>query len=118
MRLPAREIETLVIERLEGAVSDPIGLLEPSSSSPDEHDIPALVEKAQELAALLRNGRDGLVQKLAGDIVDRIDITLSEVRNQLDPPSLSPHPEMTIDPKSPVLHPPPTTTLKRSVMAP
>src|SRR3546814_12909040 len=99
MRLPAREIETLVIERLEGAVSDPIGLLEPSSSSPDEHDIPALVEKAQELAALLRNGRDGLVQTLVGDIVDRIDIPLSEVRIKLDPSGLRRHLQMTLDKK-------------------
>src|SRR3546814_16837482 len=92
MRLPAREIETLVIERLEGAVSDPIGLLEPSSSSPDEHDIPALVETAQELAALLRNGRDGLVQTRAGYIFDRIQITLSQDRINMDPPGLSRHP--------------------------
>src|SRR3546814_15692967 len=91
MRLPAREIETLVIERLEGAVRDPIGLLEPSSSSPDEHDIQALVEKAQELAALLRNGRDGPVQTRVGDIVERIDITLSEVRIKPDPAGLSRH---------------------------
>src|SRR3546814_3735932 len=117
MRLPAREIETLVIERLEGAVSDPIGLLEPSSSSPDEHDISALVEKAQELAALLRNGRDGLVQTLVGDIVDRIDITLSEVRIKLDPSGLSRHLEMTIDTESPVLLITTPATLKRSGLA-
>src|SRR3546814_13571931 len=96
MRLPAREIETLVIERLEGAVSDSIGLLEPSSSSTDEHDIPALVEKPQELAALLRNGRDGLVQTLVGDIVDRNDITLSDSRIKLDPYAIHTTPNITI----------------------
>lgn len=117
MRLPAREIETLVIERLVGAVSDPIGLLGPSSSSPDEHDIPALFEKAQELAALLRNGRDGLVQTLVGDIVDRIDITLSEVRIKLDPTGLGRHLEMTIDTESPVLLITTPATLKRSGLA-
>jgi hypothetical protein len=117
VRLPAREIETLVIEQLWRAVSDPIGLLSPSISSPDEHDIPALVEKAQELAALLRNGRDGLVQTLVGDIVDRIDITLSEVRIKLDPTGLSRHLEMTIDTESPVLLITTPATLKRSGQA-
>lgn len=117
VRLPAREIETLVIEQLWRAVSDPIGMLGPSTSSPDEHDIPALVEKAQELAALLRNGRDGLVQTLVGDIVDRIDITLSEVRIKLDLTGLSRHLKMTIDTESPVLLITTPATLKRSGLA-
>ena len=114
MRLPAREIETLVIERLSGTISNLIGLLEPSSLSSDEQDIPALLEKARELAALLRDGRGGLVQTLIGDIVDRIDITLSEVRTKLDPMSLSRHLGMTIDAQSSALLITTPATLKRS----
>ncbi|MDD3797830.1 MAG: recombinase family protein [Novosphingobium sp.] len=117
MRLPAREIEALVIERLSCAIRDPIGLLGSSSSTPDEHDISALVEKAQELAALLRNGRGGLVQTLVGDIIDRIDIGLSEVRIKLHSVSLGRHLEMTIDTQSPSLLITTPATLKRSGLA-
>lgn len=117
MRLPAREIETLVIDQLWCAVSDPIGLLSSSPSSPDEQDIPALVDKARELAALLRDGRGGLVQTLVGDIAERIDITLSEVRIKLDPAGLGRHLGTTIDAVSPALLITTPATLKRSGLA-
>lgn len=117
MRLPAREIETLVIDLLCGAISDPIGLLSSSPSFPDEQDIPALVDKARELAALLRDGRGGLVQTLVGDIVDRIDITLSEVHIKLAPVDLGRHLGMMIDAQSPALLITAPATLKRSGLA-
>jgi len=54
MRLPAREIETLVIDQLYRTINDPIALVDSSPSSPDEQDIPVLVEKARGLASRLR----------------------------------------------------------------
>jgi len=114
VRLPAREIETLVIEQLWRAVSDPIALDGLSPSSPVSRDVSRLVEKARELATLLRNGRGGLVQTLVGDIVDRIEITLSEVRIRLDPMGLSRHLGMTIDTQSSALLITTPATLKRS----
>lgn len=117
MRLPAREIEALVIDRLWRAVNDPITLLGPSSSSPDEQDIPVLVKKARELASRLRDGRGGLVQTLVGDIVDRIDIGLSEVRIKLERAGLGRHLGMAIDVESPALLISTPAMLKRSGLA-
>lgn len=117
MRLPAREIEMLVIDQLCRTISDSITLLGSSPSSPDEQDIPVLVEKARGLALRLRDGRGGLVQTLVGDIIDRIDIMPSEVRIKLDPVGLGCHLEMTIDTESPALLIIAPATLKRSGLA-
>lgn len=117
MRLPAREIDTLVIDLLCCAISDPTTLLGSSPSSLGEQDISALVGKARELAALLCDGRGGLVQTLVGDIVDRIDIMPSEVRITLDPAGLGHHLGIMIDAESPALLITTPATLKRSGLA-
>ena len=92
-------------------------LLDASPSSPDEQDLLALVDKARERAALLRDGRGGLVQTLVGDIVGRIDIMPSEVRIKLDPAGLSRHLRMAIDAESPALLIIAPATPKRSGLA-
>ncbi|WP_233397149.1 hypothetical protein [Qipengyuania sp. YIM B01966] len=92
-------------------------LLDASPSSPDEQDILALVDKARELAALLRGGEGGLVQTLVGDIVGRIDIMPSEVRIKLDPAGLSRHLRMAIDAESLALLIIASATPKRSGLA-
>lgn len=117
MRLPAREIERLVIDQLYHTISDPIALDDLSPSSPERRDVSTLVEKARELAALLRDGRGGLVQTLVKDIVDRIGITPSEVRIKLDPVGLGRYLGMTIEAESPALLIATPATLKRSGLA-
>ena len=58
-----------------------------------------------------------LAQTLVGDIVDRIEITLSEVRITLDPFGLGRCFRTTIDAKSPALFIMTPATLKRSGLA-
>lgn len=119
MRLPAREIETLVVGQIASVIDDPVALLGATvfSSTSGQQDVPALVQKARELAALLRDGRGGLVQALLSDIVDRIDVLPDEVRIRLSAAGLSRHLGTTLDAESPALQITTPATLKRTGLA-
>ena len=140
MRIPAREIEALVIEHVAQCLADPIGLLPaPSgvtaggqvatgaatigptaSGSVGQPNIPALVKKVRELASCLRecrNSHDRMLQALIGDIVDRIDIAADTVRITLDPAGLGRHLGTTLDPESSALRLVVPARLQRSGLA-
>jgi hypothetical protein len=99
MRLPAREIETLVVRHIADAIADPLALLDGDNSRMARIDVPRLIDRARALASRLRDGTSGTVQTLIADLVASITIATGEVRITLDPAGVARH--LAIDPASP-----------------
>ncbi|MFC6487682.1 recombinase family protein [Nitratireductor sp. GCM10026969] len=115
IRVPAKEIEALVIGRLCGALADPTFLFKtiemqlPPGAGPH-----AVTNSGMDLAARLRNLNGGAVQTLLRDLIARIEVRPSEVRIHLNPTGWGRHLGIAIDTEAalrPIIVP---ATVKRS----
>lgn len=92
MRVPAKEIERLVLDRLCGLLSDPVSLFETVGARlPNGHDIGMIGQQGGVLVERLRDSRAAAVQLFLRDLISRIDIMPAEVRIQLNPSGLGKH---------------------------
>ncbi|BBB12231.1 recombinase family protein [Sphingopyxis sp. FD7] len=92
MRVPAKEIERLVLDRLCGLLSDPVSLFEIIGARlPNGHDIGMIGQQGGVLVERLRDSRAAAVQLFLRDLISRIDIMPAEVRIQLNPSGLGKH---------------------------
>ena len=79
MRIPAREIEAAVVERLAEALDDPLALLASAGIAPAPDEIRTTMERAEKLATAVRRKEFALVRKL----VARVQATPREVHVEL-----------------------------------
>jgi site-specific DNA recombinase len=92
MRVPAKEIERLVLDRLCGLLSDAVSLFETIGARlPHGHDIGMFGQQGGVLVERLRDSRAAAVQLFLRDLISRIDIMPAEVRIQLNPSGLGKH---------------------------
>ncbi|MEO6153077.1 MAG: recombinase family protein [Croceibacterium sp.] len=75
MRIPARELEAAVVERLAEALGDPLALLASAAIAPAPDQVRAVIERADKLAAAVRAKNSPLIRKL----VARVRATPQEV---------------------------------------
>jgi hypothetical protein len=85
MRIPAREIEAAVIERVAAALDDPLALLATAGIAPEPDEIRATVKYADKLASAVRNKEFVVVRNL----VAQVRTTPREVRIELSARSLA-----------------------------
>ncbi len=79
MRIPSREIEAAVAERLAEALDDPLALLASAGIAPKPDEVRATMASAEKLAGAVRRKEFMLVRKL----VTRVQATSREVRVEL-----------------------------------
>jgi len=75
MRIPARELETAVTERLADAVEDPLQLAAETGIPFDSHDIPRLLAAAEQIRARIRQRERGALL----EIVERVEVGGSSI---------------------------------------
>ena len=68
MRIPARELETAVVERLAQAFDDPMLLVAKAGVQPESHYVTGILEKAREVAGRVRRREPGAIREIIGAV--------------------------------------------------
>lgn len=89
MRLPAREIESLVCGKLTELFDDPIELMRQASIAPDASSLAALPGHAAAVASVLRGSASHQHAYHIAQFVARIDVGPSELKMRIDLPKLT-----------------------------
>lgn len=85
MRIPARELEAAVIERIAAALDDPLALLATAGIAPEPDEIGATIKYADKLANAVRNKEFMIVRRL----LNHVRATPREVGIELSAPALA-----------------------------